>query len=259
MHDVPSWVWEQAELLSVVGSTAHGISVSQEGPEGDDLDLMGFYVPSKEASLGMDDPPTRTWRSKPEGERSEGGDVDCTLHAVRKFVKLAFKGNPSILGVLWSLDRRLVSPVGQLIVDDRDLFTSKAAGRAFQGYAESQYLRLKGERGQMKVKRPELIESHGYDTKYAAHVLRLCAQGTVLLRDGAMPMPIRGADRDLVLAVRAGKLDFGDVLEEIGMARALLHETLETSKLPDVPDRDAVTALLVQMHELAWALSEVPF
>ena len=36
----------------------------------------------------------------------------------------------------------------------------------------------------MRVNRPELIAAHGYDTKYAGHVLRLGYQGIEFLETG---------------------------------------------------------------------------
>lgn len=253
MFEMPDWVLEQAELLSVVGSTAHGTSASQEGPLGDDLDLAGFFVPVKETALGVDDAGSRIYRSKPEGIRSEAGDVDCVLHPARKFVKLLEKGNPSVLAIVWSADKRQVTNVGEMVLEMRSHFVSKAAGRAFMGYAESQYLKLMGQRGQKNVNRPELVAAHGYDTKYASHVLRLCYQGQVFMQEHYMPMPVEGEARERILRVRSGGATLGEAIELIAEARERLSLAVEQADMQDMPSRRVTNELLVRMHEEAWS------
>ena len=93
-------------------------------------------------------------------------------------------------------------------------FASRRAGRAYLGYMERQRDRMTGERGQMRVNRPELIEQYGFDTKYAGHVLRLGYQGIEFLETGALTLPMREQERNRILAVRTGSVPFGDVLAE---------------------------------------------
>jgi hypothetical protein len=40
------------------------------------------------------------------------------------------------------------------------------------------------------VTRPELVEKHGYDTKFAAHMVRLGYQGVELLETGRFTLPL---------------------------------------------------------------------
>lgn len=253
LEQVPTGLLRNAELLVVVGSTAHGISVSQEGVTGDDLDVSGLHVPRKELLLGLDKADTVVWRSKPEGVKSEAGDVDLSTHPLQKFVKLVYGGNPTALAVLYSPDVVRETDIGVLLRDARSLFSSQRAGKAFQGYAESQYQRLRGIRGQMSVKRPDLIEAHGFDVKYAAHVLRLCYQGATLLREGYMPMPLEGEERETILAIRRGEVPQDDALEMIAAGRELLADAVSESSLPANPPQTVVNRLLVTLHEMAWA------
>jgi uncharacterized protein len=81
-------------LESIVGSTLHGTSVA-DGLE--DLDLMAIVIESKERLIGFDTTDTWTFRTKPDGVRSEAGDVDWVGYGLRKYLKLALAGNPSIL------------------------------------------------------------------------------------------------------------------------------------------------------------------
>lgn len=250
---IPDPLREKAQLLATVGSTAHGISVSQEGPEGDDLDLMGVWVPPREQVYGLHEAKTLTWRTKPEGERSEAGDVDLSLHPARKFFSLAHRGNPTILAMMWSPEQHRSSFLATYVLGVREMFASLSAGYAFRGYAERQHQRLMGERGQMKVKRPELVDAYGYDTKYAGHILRLCHQGVVLLIEGYLPMPIAGEERERILAVRRGEVTFDDCLVMVAEARARLDMAIEATKLPRYPDEDGTNGIITTVHEVVWS------
>lgn len=256
---VPESIIERAELLTTVGSTAHGVSIStdQGNPAADDLDVAGFYIPPPAEVFGLHISKSIVWRSKAEGVKSEPGDVDLVLHPLQKFVQLAYKGNPTILGVLYSPETHRITGIGAKLVLLRSSFLSQSAGDAFAGYAHQQYLRLRGERGQMSVKRPDLVEAHGYDTKYAAHVLRLCHQGTVMLTYGTIPMPIGGAERETILRVRNGEVPFDDVIEMIEAARAELDIARERSQLPKLPDREATDKLIVDLHVAAWGARDI--
>jgi hypothetical protein len=261
IDQVPAGILGKASILATVGSTAHGISVSQTGPEGDDLDLLGMYVPPRHQVYGLIEAKPLVWRSKPEGIKSEAGDVDLTLHPARKFIGLAAKGNPTILAALFSPEQHVDqfgnAPMSLVMGARNDgLFRSLSAGYAFRGYAEQQHKRLLGERGQMKVNRPELISAHGFDTKYAAHVLRLCHQGVVFMEVGVMPMPVTGFEADEILAVRRGDRSFDNAVEMIGEARERLNQAIgvcERAGMSHYPDTKRLDDLLLRVHEAAWA------
>lgn len=82
-------------LLVEVGSTAHGTGL----PGGEDHDEMGVVVETPVEVLGVPGYGMRSvmQRTQPEGSRSGPGDVDRTLHSLRRFLHLAAVGNPSIL------------------------------------------------------------------------------------------------------------------------------------------------------------------
>jgi uncharacterized protein len=135
-------------------------------------------------------------------------------------------------------------------------FGSRRAGQAFQGYLTAQKQRLVGERGQRRVNRPELVDAHGYDTKYAMHVLRLGYQGRELLETGRISLPMREREREHVFAVRRGQVAFDEVLTEIGELERELEDLIETSPLPPDPDDAAVDAFLVRAYREHWAATD---
>ena len=109
-----------------------------------------------------------------------------------------------------------------------------------------------GTRGQKRVNRPELVEAHGFDTKYAMHALRLGYQGLELLQTGRVTLPMPEPERSRVMAVRRGERSFEEVLAEIDEVERKLDAAFGQTRLPDGPDDDAVNAFLVDAYREAW-------
>jgi hypothetical protein len=88
-------------------------------------------------------------------------------------------------------------------------------------------------RGQMRVTRTELIDAHGYDTKFAMHALRLGYQGVEYLRTGRLTLPMT-TDREHCMDVRLGRPPLAEVvrsIEELETELCLL--TYGTAHMPD--------------------------
>src|SRR5215469_11904113 len=87
-------------LLVEVGSTAHGTGL----PGGEDHDEMAVVLEAPEQVLGLAESGLRSrmHRTQPEGTRSGPGDTDRTVHSLRRFLRLAASGNPSVLMALWA-------------------------------------------------------------------------------------------------------------------------------------------------------------
>lgn len=234
-------------LLATVGSTAHGIAV--EGT--DDQDLMGVCIEDSEYVIGLKHFEQDIFRTKPEGVRSEAGDVDRTIYSLRKYIRLALSGNPSILTLLFT-QPSFTTSWGQELQELTPRLAARSAGKAFLGYMTQQRQRLLGERGQMNVKRPELVDAFGYDTKYASHMLRLGFQGVEFLETGKLTLPMRERERDHILNVRTGQVELNDVLTTAGELEQRVADLLDTSPLPAEPDREYVNDWLVSVHFDFW-------
>ncbi|MDQ5820383.1 MAG: nucleotidyltransferase domain-containing protein [Actinomycetota bacterium] len=239
-------------IRALVGSTIHGLEV----PGTDDRDEMGVCIEPPDYVAGLKRFETYVFRTKPEGIRSEAGDLDFVVHSLRKFARLALKGNPTVLLLLFVKPEQLIlrTELGDELQALAPAFVSRQAGKAFLGYLTAQKERLLGARGQLRVKRPELVDEHGYDTKYAMHMLRLGLQGKELLETARISLPMREPDRRRVFAVRRGEVPFNDVLKEIAELERDLNDLLETSFLPPDPDRATVDEFLVSAHLRHWGI-----
>src|SRR4029077_12558374 len=181
-------------LLVEVGSTAHGTGL----PGGEDHDELGVVIESAEEVLGLDEHGRGTvmQRTQPEGTRSGPGDTDRTLHSLRRFIRLAAGGNPSILMTFWA-PVILTTPVGNELRTLGGAFIGRHVVPRYRGYMQAQAMRLLGLRGGGHGRRggggrEELIAAHGFDTKYAMHAARLGFQGVELLETRRLNLPIQG-------------------------------------------------------------------
>lgn len=247
-------------LRTTVGSTVHGLHHGGQ----DDRDEMAVFVEPPEYLIGL----ARARgirgglygfehyveRTQPEGVRSGPGDLDLVAYSLRKYVRLVLKGHPTILLPLFVPERDIVlkTDLGETLRALRPALLSKLAGRGYLGYLKGQKERLLGARGQKRVNRPELVEAHGYDTKYAMHAARLGYQGLELLETGWLTLPMPESDRSRVMAIRTGERSFEEALAEIEDVERRLAEALERTTLPPKPDRAAVDAFLLDAYRRGW-------
>lgn len=227
----------EGEILAVVeaGSTAHAISVGS-----DDLDFTVVRVePFDELVVGDPKRQSMMLRTKPNGVRSQPGDIDLQVYTFRRFVSLATAGNPSVLMILFAPDElRLIDNgfPGRRIAE---LTRSSRAAASYQGYMERQLDKWIGGSGKAGG-RSELVEAHGYDTKFASHAIRLGLQGIEYLTTGALTLPMSEPVAGRIRDVRRGVICEANALE---WARELQEQldvaALETT-LPESPDASAI-------------------
>lgn len=245
-------------LRTVVGSGVHGIAI--EGT--DDHDEMGIFVEPPDRVVGLGAPtPHYVFRTQPEGARSGPGDVDLVSYALRKYLRLATKGNPTALLPLYAPADAVLhcTPLGAELRALAPAMLSQLAVRRFLGYMNAQRERLlgRGRRGSVPS-RPELVARYGYDVKYASHALRLAYQGREVARDARLTLPMPAAERADVLRVKRGEVPaLADVVGAIVQVEAEIEELLAggRSPLPARPDVAAVSAWSVGAHRRHWGWS----
>lgn len=248
---------QQAEALTIlrceVGSTAHGISTGN-----DDRDEMGVLIEPIEFAMGVGSPFEQfIYRSAAEREQkhdapSQPGDLDLTLYSLRKYVRLALKGNPTILNLLFapvlSADAR-----GYQLRELAPSIIARSTGRAFLGYMEAQRQRLLGERGGMNVQRRELKAKHGFDTKFASHMLRLGFQGVETQQTGRMQLPMSDEHREYLKSVRNGSVPLDACLTQAGKLERELKDLIDSGPLQPTPDTETVERWMVKMYFRNWS------
>jgi hypothetical protein len=245
---------EDAILLVEVGSTAHGTGL----PGGEDLDQLGVVIEPAATVLGLDDRGFRSvmQRTQPEGARSGPGDIDRTLHSLRRFVRMSASGNPSVLMSLWA-PVEYSTPLGDELRGLSEAFVGRHVIPRYRGYMQSQALRLLGLRGGALGKRgggqrDELVERFGFDTKYAMHCARLGFQCVELLTTRRLELPIQGEPADWLRAVRRGDVAFDEWWARSLELDRVLERLAGDDCYPIGPDKERIERWTVHAHRSQW-------
>lgn len=259
-------------LRTTVGSGVHGIAI--EGT--DDHDEMGVYVEPIGMVAGLEawsspmnrvihtegyGMPNYIWRTQSEGSRSQPGDTDLVMHSLRKYLRLAAKGNPTALLPLWAPEEDVlyVNAAGEELRALRSAFMSRMAVERFLGFMHNQHERMMGRGKRNRVpNRPELVEKYGWDVKFGAHALRLAYQGYEIVTTGHLTLPMPPGSREHVLRVKRGEVDRDTVSEQITVLEDAIVRALSTSVLPDHPDWDAINAYAARTHLAYWQADTTP-
>jgi len=235
-------------LLGYRGSISHGMFVPSSDPNSiDDKDVLGIVVPPLEYYCGLSEFGSRGTREIKQGV------WDIVLYELRKAIRLLSQGNPNILSLLWLHETHYlkVTPAGQYILDNRSIFAGKHVYNSYVGYAKGQLHRMTHSacQGYMGAKRKTLVEKFGYDTKNAAHLVRIMRMGIEFLSTGELQ--VLRPDAQELLEIKRGEWTLDRVHEKADQLFARAEEALIRSPLPMDVDREKINKLCVTVYELA--------
>jgi len=184
------------------------------------------------------------------------GSWDIVIYEFRKYLRLLVRGNPNVLGMLWLRPEHYLklTAAGRELVKQRKLFSTKLAYKSFTGYAEAQQKGIAKDvfHGHMGTKRKELAKRFGYDTKHAAHCIRLLRMGCELMETGELRVDRSAIDREELLSIKRGEWALSRIQREAieGFGRARI--AYERSALPEAPDMTKVNELCMAVIRKAW-------
>jgi uncharacterized protein len=236
-------------MAFIGGSQLHGAKL--EGT--DDTDWYGVFIEPADKMIGLerDEFFVHTTGGKAGGNGPE--DVDVCLYSLRKWAGMAAKGNPSALHFVFAKEQ-FGTEWWERIVSHREVFASKRHVKPFLKFADDQMERLCGRKGQKNIHRAALEEKHGYDTKYAMHVIRLYLEGKEYAETGQITLP--NPRVDLLISIREGKYKRLEI-EEMGKqleAEALAAQ--DHSPLPERVDLRAVSELITHVYLEFWTTAQ---
>ena len=238
----------QIILEGIRGSQAHGTYVPQHPDSVDDEDLMGVAVMPIDYYVGL---------NHFEVQEIKEGRYDVVIYEIRKFIRLLLKQNPSVVMLLWLQDHYYTkrTELSELLIKNRDIFSSKKAYQAFSGYAYGQFKRMthfQAYEGYMGAKRKALVDKYGYDTKNASHLIRLLKMGIEFLSSGQMN--VFRHDNEMLIEIKYGKWKLEKVKDEAERLFKLADEAHMNSKLPSEPDyakaNELCERIILEHHKL---------
>jgi len=239
--EVAEIVPENTFLLGYRGSIAHGMYVPSTEPNSvDDKDIMEVCFGPINTYIGL---------NKFEQREKFLREWDSVVYEARKFISLLCKANPNVMSLLW-LDPVYylkLEPEGKLLIENRPLFVTKEAYYSFTGYAYSQLKRMThlAFEGYMGAKRKALVQKHGYDTKNAAHLIRLLRMGIEFLKDGELN--VFRHDAAQLLEIKNGEWTLDRVKVEADILFKRAEAAFDASILPRRPDMKKVDDLTIQI------------
>lgn len=175
---------------------------------------------------------------------------DTVYYGLKKFCRLALQGNPNIIELLFCpLDlAKFWSEPWQQLYDVRHQFLSQTCYQHYVGYAYGQIglieRHMKGDI--QRLSHAKFVMAHGYDTKAAAHTMRLLFQCADILRNGDFSPRLEGDQLKAFMNIRGGALTYEEFKR---LAETVMFKTAQIeSKLPKQPNRKLVNDILFNIY-----------
>lgn len=251
----PRWLPGNVQYETIMGSVAYGIA-----SDASDLDVYGWAIPPKEdvfphlrgeiPGFGTPSPRFQQFQEHhvhdPDAQAGRGRTYDLTIYGIVKFFALAMENNPNVIDALFTPVNCVLhsTRVGELVRENRRLFLHRGSWAKFKNYAYSQLhkLSIKVPRG----KRAELVEQHGFDTKFAYHVVRLLSEVEMILVEGDIDLQ---RHNEPLKAIRRGEWTEERLRRWCAEKEADLERAYAASRLPPAPDEPRIRALLMDCLE----------
>lgn len=251
----PRWLPANVQYETIMGSVAYGVSSDTS-----DVDVYGWAIPPKDDVFphlrgeipGFGTPHRRFAQFQehhvrdPDALAGRGRTYDFTIFGIVKFFQLAIDNNPNVIDSLFTPATCVLhtTQVGTLVRENRRLFLHRGSWPKFKGYAYTQLHKLAIK--QPKGKRAELVAEHGFDTKFAYHVVRLLGEVEQILLEGDIDLQ---RDNERLKAIRRGEWTEERLRQWAADKEADLERAYAASKLPAVPDEEKLKGLLLNCLE----------
>ena len=241
----PHYVYSQLQYECIMGSMAYGVS-----SDNSDMDIYGFCIPNKNIIFpenfihGFDKIEHPFEQYQQHHIKTETIEYDFTIYNITKYFTLCANGNPNMVDSLF-VPRRCVTHstrIGELVRENRKLFLSKKCWHTFKGYAYSQMHKMRIKSPDVGSKRYDSIMKHGYDVKFAYHVVRLLNEIEQILIDEDLDLE---RNREQLKSIRRGEWKQEDIEYHFEFKEKELEKIYLDSKLPHKPRFEEIRGLLV--------------
>ena len=239
--------YDKSILIGYRGSQAHGTYRPPSEPDSvDDVDICAVTIGPLGQYFGFGGQETF---ERMEGDRSTGMVWDLVCWDIRHFVNMLSHSNPNAMCMLWLRGNHYVrlAPAGELLIKNRDIFSSKDIYKSFTGYARGQMHKAThgAFNGTMGDKRKKLVEKFGFDTKNMSHTIRLMKMGIEFLSTGQLN--VQREDNQYLVDIKKGMYTLDQLKAESERLFQMAELALVNSRLPDKVDRAKAEKLLVDI------------
>lgn len=249
----PPWLPSTTHYLCQMGSIAYGVA-----GETSDIDIYGWCIPNKETifphlsgeifGFGKQIKRFEQWQEHHIKDEDEGKEYDFAIYNIVKYIQLALENNPNILDSLFVPERCIlhISQVGTILRENRKQFLHKGSYFKLKGYSYSQLHKMKIKQPQEGSKRAKDIKEHGFDQKFAYHIVRLLLEAEQILTQHDLNLE---CNSEILKSIRRGEWTEERIVEFFQSKEKMLDEVYHTSTLPYSPDEQAIKKILLQCLE----------
>jgi hypothetical protein len=224
------------EILRVeVGSTLYGINIGSG-----DLDLMSIAIEPRAAITGLKQWDHWSWRTANKDERSEPDDIDWTVYGLQKYLRLAIKGNPSTLALLYAPEnfREILHPSAGELLMHREAIVSQDCIPRFLGYLNGQRQRA------LKGKGTSHGNRDGRREKWTSHMVRLGYQCLDMVNLGEMRLPMPEEQAETCKSIKCSEISINEALK----LSEELENRIKAVKDPALPEKPDIEFIENWLH-----------
>lgn len=249
----PKWLPQNIHYEVITGSVSYAVSSDTS-----DMDIVGFCIPPKEdifphlagqiPGFGTQRQTFNVWQEHHIMDKEARQEYDFSIYSIVKFFNLAMENNPNMVDILFTPQRCVLfcSPVAQIVRDNRKLFLHKGSYHKFRGYAYAQLHKIGTKSNASNPKRQADIEKHGFDLKFAYHVIRLALEGEQILMEHDLNIE---QNAEILKAVRRGEWSEEKLRSWFDDKEKHLEELYVKSTLRHSPDEEAIKDILMNCLE----------
>jgi predicted nucleotidyltransferase len=260
----PSYISHNVAYETIMGSVAYGVSSDTS-----DFDCYGFFIPPKEHAFphlageidffGIDHEEKRKERKRrlvcqehhikdPSELGGKGREYDIHMYSIVQYLQLVMENNPNMIDSLFTPFNCVLTStkVGTMVRERRKSFLHKGAWHAFKGYAYGQLHKMETKEPKEGSKRKESRDKHGFDVKFAYHIVRLLYEVEMLLTEHDMDLQ---RHREHLKSIRRGDMTEKEIRQWASEKEKSLEKVYHESTLPYGPDEKAVKKLLLECLE----------
>jgi predicted nucleotidyltransferase len=249
----PKWLANNCHFLTIMGSVAYGVSSDTS-----DMDLYGFAIPPKETvfphlagvipGFGTQPPRFEVWQEHHLKAPDSKQEYDFSVYSIVKYFQLCMENNPNCIDSLFVPQRCVIhsTQVGQRVRENRKMFLHKGAWHKFKGYAYAQMGKIRSKSNSSNEARAADIETYGYSTKFAYHIVRLLSEIEMILIEHDLDLE---RNREMLKSIRRGEWTIEQIEQHFTDKQRALESVYAESTLPHGPDEPRIKALLLECLE----------
>lgn len=251
--DPPQFLIDNTMYLCMMGSVAYGVSTDMS-----DVDVYGFAMPPVGVAFphsiglihGFDRPQEfEQWQQHHCMDQSSGKEYDFSVYSIIKYFRLVADNNPNMIDSLF-VPRNCVlhsTQISEYVRERRNIFLHKGSWHKFKGYAYSQLHKMNIKNPKPESKRYASIMEHGYDVKFAYHVVRLLNEIEQIMTEHTIDLQ---RNREQLKSIRRGEWSVDEIIEFAKTKELELEKVYLDCKLPYSAPTEKIREILMHCLEM---------